>query len=89
MQISRQKYTFIGGDNMKTKEAIELTKSFRNDLTDKYFRNEIEYFDSIIELLQRGEKFEAMWGELKVYCVDKTIDGNVLGKMHFIKQKYF
>ena len=73
---------------MNTKEAIELTKSFRNDLTDKYFKNEIEYFDSVIKLLQSGGKYEAMWEELEEYPLEYSYVAlkNVIKDL---RQKYF
>jgi len=77
---------------METKEAIELTKSFRNDLNNKYFKNEIDYFDSVIELLKRGEKFEKMWEELrgkfKVLHRD-LVNFLSINDFNKIEQKYF
>ena len=55
--------------------------------------------NSIIELLQRGEKFEKMWGELEDFEAHKVImipdeylsveGGNMKYLIKLIKQRYF
>ena len=62
-----------GGELMNTKEAIEFMKSFIEVITSIDIRNgdkkSIEIYNDkinrIIDLLKRGEKYEAMWKELK------------------------
>lgn len=85
---------------MNTKEAIEITKSFKSGLNIKHFKDEVNYFDSIIELLQRGEKYKNMWGEIKEELkVRKNFKipekylavqgGTVIYLMEILEQKYF
>lgn len=87
---------------MNIREVVELTKSFRNDLAElkKDFKNEIEYFDSIIELLECGEKYENIVKEIeynldwhKPECPFTTPDTELLDEIlqliADIKQKYF
>jgi len=50
----------------------------------KDFYKRSEYIDK----LQRGEKFEAMCGELEKYLREKELM-RIVGKMHSIKRKHF
>jgi len=69
---------------MNTKEAInilgEKRRNINFDIVPKY-----ENADKIIELLQRGKKFEQMWRELKLYGIEKLI----IERVKYLEQKYF
>jgi len=77
---------------MKTKEAIEFLEWFK----DSFYEGELRYSQAnqIIELLQRGEKFEAMWESLKggldIPKLNLTVNGeDIYGAMKEFEQKYF
>ena len=68
---------------MNTKEAIDILERLKNPHL-KWLKKHNDDIDEIIELLQRGEKYEAMWYELNdVYF------HSVGGLMKLVKQKYF
>ena len=82
---------------MNTKEAIEVLNNHRKYTKYTLIDGEL---DGIIELLKRGEKYEAMWGELSkrygnyFYTFDVRIANDIEYKyvdeiMDIIKQKYF
>jgi len=93
---------------MNTKEAIEFTRSFKDIVTSIDMENDdekaIEQYnnkiDNVIELLKRGEKFEAMWEEFSKkygnYYYAYDVRGDVCRKHEYIEtflnkleQKYF
>ena len=100
---------------MNTKEAIEFIRNQKysiNEFKNRYYLSAEIYrkdcnrtFDKIIELLQRGEKFEAMWEEFSsLYGFNTTdINENKMGifgskvveyrtihtLMGYLEQKYF
>jgi len=52
---------------MNTKEAIEfLTYEKGYFINDSYGKKHCRELNEIIELLQRGKKYEEMWGELRI-----------------------
>ncbi len=87
---------------MKTREAIEFCeihrwKNPRSALT-------LEGFKNVEILLERGEKFEAMWGELEEeygnihhfysitnerFCTGNEVISYLSETMKHIRQKYF
>jgi len=78
-----------GGIKMKTnntKGAIEFCEDLKEvDFT--YCKKSYDlnkYINNIIELLQRGEKFEAMWGD-----VEHLFSDYAESNLKHIKQKYF
>ncbi len=89
---------------MNTKEAIEFLKNtIYWNFGDEAPIGKVKYLhcvNDIIKLLQRGEKYEAMWGELSkrygnyFYTFDVRIANDIEYKyvdeiMDIIKQKYF
>jgi len=78
---------------MDTKEAVE----FINSIEWIYYENgtEIEKKNEVVQLLQRGEKYEEMWNHL--YCEYGEVFLNdyrnpeilLEEKMEELKQKYF
>ena len=75
---------------MNTKKAIEFLRLYKRNHINEPCQEE-EGIDSIIGLLQRGEKFEAMLKEfLRIYCWAE-VEENVSVKKVFddLKQKYF
>jgi len=48
-------------------------------------RYNIDSLDDIEEQLIRGEKFEEMWRELKLYGIEKLI----IERVKYLEQKYF
>ena len=80
---------------MGTKEAIEFLKKIKN--LELY--SDMGYIfeaDEIIGLLQRGEKFEKMWGEVETLFTSRSdrqggewLGNNILRNMEDIMQKYF
>lgn len=87
---------------MKTKEAIGILKEYTGHKGDKWkvsmTGEDIKEFNNIIELLQRGEKFEQIWGErMKIwfdykadcYWLDDKGFLSVLPILEYIHEKYF
>lgn len=71
---------------MKTKEAIVFVK--KHNKKEHFYPWERRGFKDVIYLLQRGEKFEAMWGEL-LPKIGVFSEGHVLEFIEELKQKYF
>ena len=77
---------------MNTREAIEfLTDHYPVETGVYSYKEKSKRKNDIIKLLQRGEKYKAMWGELenegKSYSYSYTATTKFL--MNNIKQKYF
>ena len=81
---------------MDTKEAIDFTKRIKhsgNGYGNSYI-SDFNKLEDVITLLQRGEKYRQMWGELekeKCLLIDFDDEGYFKGqrKLDDIKQKYF
>ncbi len=75
---------------MNTKEAIKILRRIENTyLKENVGRpciDEVMSFRHIIKLLQQGERFEAMWGELEVYV--EGVSPALSNKMNILWQKY-
>ncbi len=82
---------------MNTKEAIEFLKY---DI--KLFPHKaetlpacleiykcVERIEEVIKCLQRGEKHEAMWGELDTFIMEANHPYSMANEMKKLKQKYF
>lgn len=67
---------------MDTKEAIEWLKDAEEIAELNKWR-----IDKVIELLQRGEKFEQMWEEFQYYVLG--IAKALPNKINELEQKYF
>lgn len=78
---------------MNTKEAIEWIEDCKDqNLSEEYDNKKMS---EIIRLLQRGEKYEAMWEELEkntVYNLDGNYKHNwseeLIGIMHRLKRDF-
>ena len=74
---------------MEVKEAIEIIK---NEFVDYQEGSDIQIVgESIISLLQQGEKYRKMWEETKnkyhCYCYNRAIDVmEILEEKHFPKE---
>ena len=69
---------------MNTKETIEWIKERMDENLSEEYDN--KKMNNIIELLQRGEKYEEMWNEARDYFQN---DLDLDEYMEDIKQKYF
>jgi hypothetical protein len=84
---------------MEVKEAIEFLEGQKNKPEDPVEPNRLGInltLNGIIELLQRGEKFEKMWEEVETLFTSRSdkqggewLGNNILRNMEDIKQKYF
>jgi len=80
---------------MNTKEAIDFLRL--KIVPPKWDEEKYKGLKRVIELLQRGKKFEAMCGEIECNLLNfinvgtvSIIDGMIVKKMiEIIKQKYF
>lgn len=70
---------------MNTKEAIEVLNNHRKYTKYTLIDGEL---DGIIDLLQRGEKVEAMWQSLK-YDICRMEEDDWLDTIYKLEQKYF
>lgn len=71
---------------MNIKEAIEFVKNKWVTYLDK---QEIKNKNEVIELLQRGEKYEKMWKKLKINTSQYDRGTNILDMVYEYEQKYF
>ena len=89
---------------LNTQDMIKILEYLKSDLHEKWFKSEIDWFENIIQLLQRGEKFEQMWGELEKeygnvhhfysiqnerFCTGNEVTSYLSETMNYIKQKHF
>jgi hypothetical protein len=76
---------------VKTQEAIDIIIDDRNGSR----RIDVREADEIIVLLQQGEKYRKMWGDLEEFCngnvLELEVNDNELWKFKIKKiiQKYF
>lgn len=80
---------------MNTKEAIEFLEK-KNISDDELLKMKIKSVKRLAKLLQRGEKYEAMWEEVETLFTSRSdrqggesLGNNILRNMEDIKQKYF
>jgi hypothetical protein len=75
---------------MNTKEAIEFLEDIEYKGRNKDTFDLITKIQSIIDLLQQGEKYRQMWEELKKEFGEEPIELHNLNEfMEDLEQKYF
>jgi len=78
---------------METKEAIEFVSYHKITTADTFYGNEDERIeenkklDEVVEILQRGEKFEALYKEIKENVLNCEYCENI--EINKLEQKYF
>lgn len=72
---------------MNTKEAIKFLEECQDEIIDLQEKGHDELLIKVIKLLQRGEKYEAMWEEDAKNWLGNDLD--LEEWMNETKQKYF